>query len=885
MKRYLWVLLLLLGLGVVYSGNHNAYLLPEDRGTAGALAALHKLPVYARVLHITAHPDDESSGTLTWLSRKFHARTALFCLTRGEGGQNILGNEKYDALGLVRTGELLEACRYYGVELYFGSNLDFGFSKTAEETFSKWGHDAALQELVRFIRRWRPTIILSRFQGDSGDGHGHHQAAGILSKEAFRASGDPARFPEQIKNSMPSWQAKKLFVSYRPWDDSSSEGEKGRIVRIPVGNYDAVLGRSYREIAAEGYSKHRTQGSGNAYTPPGQAFESFKLADSVLENQPDSDSCFDSIDTSLTAIWELAGNEKQTVSFLKADLESLQKAANEALGMFQDSAPEKSAAAAARGVRLLEESIKKIETSSLSEPAKEILGDALIEKLQDFKEAVNALLGIRLLVITDDATAIPGEKEPITCTFYNQGSEKVLIQSIDLSAPGRKGKFIVSGERLEGKELRGGSSASAKVSFDILPDAAPTEPFWHLEKASDARYKLLTTPNEFAPFSPPEISAEALYVYNGAKISVDAAAMAQTADPIRGVDFVDFQIVPALSIKLNPQFEISPVDSGPRTHEFQIAVLNNRKTQVQGTLKLRSGSGWKAQSDELTFDLSRKGEIFAAKLSLQMPPGTKAGSYSVEAAATVGNQSFLRGYDVISYPENWTRYLYKSAEAGIERFDIKVTPGLSLGYIPGAGDDVPAALERLGLKPQILSAEDVAFGDLSRYSAIITGIRAYNVNEDLRTHNQRLLDYVADGGTLIVQYVRPMGGPRASGFVYAPYPMSGGNSDRITVEDSPVRILDPAHPIFNRPNKITLEDFGGWVQERGLYFMNTWDKHYSALLSGSDPGDAPQDGGMLYARYGKGHYIYTGYAWFRQLPAGNPGAYRIFANMISLGKN
>jgi hypothetical protein len=274
--------------------------------------------------------------------------------------------------------------------------------------------------------------------------------------------------------------------------------------------------------------------------------------------------------------------------------------------------------------------------------------------------------------------------------------------------------------------------------------------------------------------------------------------------------------------------------------------------------------------------------------SLQIPPEAKQGNHTIQAIAEMEGKEFRRGFRVLSYPENWTRNFYSPAQSIVERFSVKIAPGLTVGYIPGAGDDVPEALEQLGIKVQILSAPDLAFGDLHRFSAIITGIRAYNVNDDLRTNNRRLLDYVAQGGILIVQYVRPMERPSPGSagvpFSYGPYPMSVSDADRITVEDSPVKILDPADPLFNQPNKITEADFQSWVQERGLYFMNTWDSHYRPLLSGNDPGEEPQAGGMLYASYGKGHYIYTGYSWFRQLPAGVPGAFRIFANMLSLGK-
>ena len=891
MKRY-WLissaLAVLLAMAGLRAGNRNVYPLPEERGTAGILAALEKLPVYVRVLHTTAHPDDESAGTLTWLSRKSHAQTALFCLTRGEGGQNILGNEKYQALGLVRTGELLEACKYYGVDLFFGSVLDFGFSKTAEETLSKWGHEATLEEMVRFFRRWRPTIVISKFQGNAGDGHGHHQAAGILAREAFRAAGDPQKFPDQIRQGLQPWQAKKLYASSRVWANPSPGGEKSDVVRVPVGDYDPVLGRSYREIGSEGYSKHRTQGNGTTFALPDQAFESYELVDSATGMQQHGNSFFASIDTSLMAILELAGDSKQSVSFLKEDLAEVQAAAAEALDAFQVLHPEKSAADAARGARILGKSLKKIEASSLSESAKESLSKAISDKLRDFQKAVQTVLGIHLIARADDATAAPGERVPVSLNFYNRGTEEVSLNGVSLHAQTGEGSFDVPENCLKGNPLSGGGSASCRLAFDISPKAGFTEPFWHLENPADTRYGLLPVHDAFAPFGLPEIAAEARYLFQGVEFPVLASAMTQAGDSMRGSDFIDFHIAPELSLALNPQIVISPAGSGTKGYEFQVLLLGNNKSGAQGKLKLMVPEKWRAEPAELPFSLSRKGETFAAKFLLHVPSGVNPGSYPIDAVALIGNQVFRSGYQTISYPENWTRNIYSRAQSRIEVFDIKVASNLAIGYIPGAGDEIPAALEQLGIKPHILSTADLAFGDLNRFSTIITGIRAYNVNDDLSAHNQRLLNYVAQGGTLIVQYVRPMGRPSGAGtgspFLFGPYPMSVSDSDRITVEDSPIRILDPTNPVFNQPNKISESDFRDWVQERGLYFMNSWDQRYTPLLAGNDPGESDKKGGMLYAQYGKGRYIYTGYSWFRQLPAGNHGAFRIFANMISFGR-
>jgi LmbE family N-acetylglucosaminyl deacetylase len=874
-----FTILLLLALSGLWAGNHNAYLLPEDQGTAGTLAALEKLPVYARLLQTTAHPDDESAGTLTWLSRKFHAQTALFCLTRGEGGQNILGSEKYGALGLVRTGELHEACKYYGAELYFGTVLDFGFSKTAEETLSKWGHEATLEEMVRFIRRWRPTIILSRFQGSPADGHGHHQAVGILTREAFRAAADPKSFPEQIHNGLPAWQPKKLYISGFGGDGAprgmGAEGNGGGwTVRIPIGDYDPVLGRSYREISAEGYSKHRTQGNGAFFSLPGQAYEYFKLVESAVGIKAKEDSFFDSIDTSLGGILELAGDEKMTVSFLQEDLAAASQTAVSALKAFQASSPEKSADATAKGIDILSESIRKIESSSLSSPTKALLNTALKAKRADFQKALSAVLGIYFIARSENVTGVPGDKESVTAYLYNRGTETVNLKDIHLKASGSATADISN--NLFG-QLAAGGAATYRSTVEIAREAQATEPFWHIDDNKSARYQIRKTQNEFSPFGEPEISAEATILYQNTETTIPAIVEAQSGDAIRGADFTEFQIVPALSLTLEPDFVIA---TKPGDYQFRVSLLNNKKGEAQGTLKISCGKGWKVRPPESSFKLLRKGDTSTASFTIQVPAGTTAGDYPVEAIATLDGQEYRRGYRVVSYPENWTRNFYSPARSSIKIFEIAIAPHRIVGYVPGAGDDVPAALEQLGVKIQMLSATDLAFGDLSRFHAIVTGIRAYNVNEDLKANNRRLLDYVQRGGTLIVQYARPAG--RGAPFLFGPYPMSVSDSDRITVEDAPIRILDPMNPIFSQPNKITEADFQGWVQERGLYFMNAWDSQYKALLSGNDPGEEPNNGGMLYAQYGQGHYIYTGYAWFRQLPAGVPGAFRIFANMLSL---
>lgn len=866
--------LILLVISGVHAGNRNTYPIPEERGTAGILAALGRLPVNLRVLQITAHPDDESAGTLTWLSRKVHAKTALFCLTRGEGGQNILGDEKYGALGLVRTGELLEASRHYGNELYFGKAIDFGFSKTAEETLRMWGHEPTLGDLVRFIRQWRPTIIISRFGGGPADGHGHHQAAGILAKEAFRAAADPERFPDQLRDGLQVWQAAKLYVS--------SFGLSPGAVSVPAGEYDPVLGRSYREIGAEGYSSHRSQGNAMSYSFPGGSGEHFILQDSAAILPEKEEGLFDNLDISIRSIRDLAGKEKDAVAFLADDLAAVEETALSALQGFKPFSPELSAPAVSRGIVLLTESIRKVRQSRISHSARERILDALENKRDDFQDALTAVLGIHLLATTRNATAVPGDTEPVTVHFWNRGRENVALKYVRLEAPG---KVVPEQTNPPFGTQPSGSAALYNYSIEISPEAPPTEPFWDHPHPLEARYAVGETENEFAPFGRPEITAEAVYGYDGAEVSLRAIARAQAGSALRGSDFVEFQVVPAVSVSIEPEFTIVPAGGEQRVCEFRVSVLNNRIGGINGTVQLVADNMWQIRPPRIEFRLSRKGETSTAGFAVHLPAKAASGAFPVTAVATANGIEYRRGFRGVSYPENWTRNYYRPAQSQIRRFDIKTVPGLTVGYIPGAGDDVPAALGLLGIKVEILSGERLSFGELDRYDAIVTGIRAYNVNEDLRANNQRLLDYVYKGGTLIVQYVRPERTGRGDGsvFPYGPHAMTISSSSRITVEDSPLEILDPSHPVFNRPNRITDADFQGWVQERGLYFMNSWDSKYSPLLSGNDPGEEAQNGGMLYARHGKGHYLYTGYSWFRQLPAGVPGAFRIFANMISLG--
>ena len=863
------LLLAVIATGHAPAANHNAYPLPEERGTAGILGALEKLPVYAHVLYTIAHPDDESPGTLVWLSHHEHVRTALFSLTRGEGGQNILGGEKYEAMGLLRTGELLEACRLYGVEPYFSTAFEFGFSKSAEETLAKWGKERTLEELVRFIRIWRPAIIISQFSGTAADGHGHHQVAGLLTREAFRAAGDPAAFPEHMNHGLSPWRTKLLYLR------GGREGSRA----VPVGSYDPVLGRSFIEIGIEGYSKHRSQGNGARFVLPGPASDYFILVDSTLSEPDRQPGLLGPIDTSLTSITDLIGDEAAAAAPLRPLLQAAQESGREAIRLFQPGHPERAAPVVATGLDALSRAQATLSNLSLTPAGMLCLRSVLDEKTRDFQDALDATLGIYLSALADNPTPVPGETVGINGRFVNRGAEDVALQGVTVLAPAGwaiREKTTIG----NGKTIPSGGSIDFAWRAGIPAKAAITEPFWYRAHPADMHYTIRPTRNAFAPFEEPLISLETSYSYRGTKVTSIKPVLVQTNDPIRGVDFVDLQVLPAVSVMLSPDPVILTLASTPQTRDVLVTVRNERETAATGKVRLKLPADWTSQPPEAEFNIARAGEESYARFAVRVPAQRRGKQAVLEAEAFVQQETYARGYRKVSYPETWTRYLYAPARAEVRIFNYSVRQGLRVGYVPGAGDEVAEALEQLGAKVRVLSAEDIAFGNLADYAAIVTGIRAYNVNQPLRTNNLRLLRYVKNGGTLIVQYCRPEGG---QAFAYAPYPFVISNADRITVEGSPVTILAPAHRLFTSPNRITSSDFDGWVQERGLYFARDWDARYTPLLSGADPGEPQLRGGMLVARYGKGYYVYTAYAWFRQLPAGVAGAYRIFANMLSLG--
>ena len=903
------ILLAVLLVGSVYIGRSTTAGSVGSSDNAAAIAeAIDGLPVVGSVLLAAAHPDDENSVLLPYLARGLHLRTAYLSATRGDGGQNLLGNEQYEALGLLRTEELLAARRVDGAEQFFGQAYDFGFSKTAAETLQKWGHEEALGDFVRIIRKFRPDVVISRFSGTPADGHGNHQAAGILTREAFRAAADPKRFPEQVQEGLAPWQASRLFLNTFARGSTPPPPDT---ITIRLDRFNPVYGETYGEIGAQARSMHRSQGMGTA-APRGPQLATFRLEDFPAGAAKPQQNIFEGIDLTLNRFTTLAGGSPEVAARVHEIFETIQRA-HEQISPYR---PGLVLSALERGLHLLREMRSDIDRSNASEESKEQARYLLGLKESDFVRAIGLAGAVRVEALADKAEIVPGET--LTVTVSGTVGAPALLKAGDVALKGPAGWNVErvpppaaapstapAAARVEDMETR---RATFKVT--VPPDARVSQPYWLVNKRTRDYFSPPRVSWIGAPENPALFQGTFQYSVSGdgtsEMIEQQSDAVYRHADRIYGEREEPLTVVPSLGVWIDPEVVVFPVGSST-TQALMVKVRNNRPAMMQGEVHLNLPPGWHSNPPKKTFELAGRGDELSIRLEVS-PPGSaakeKAEEHSVRAVAESGGQSYSTGYQVISYPHIQTRYWFQPAIAKLLRFDVKVAPDLRVGYVMGTGDSVPQALKLLGVAVEQLGPEDLAFGDLSRFDAIITGIRAYEVRKDLVANHSRLMEYVKNGGLMIVQYSRAAGNSQPLG----PYPMAqasntqqAGNpqqpgtapqsataqaagSTRVSVEEAPVEILEPVDPFFQEPNRITEDDFKGWVQERGLYFMDTWAPEYRPLLSSNDPGEPPQKGGMLLASYGKGLYLYTAYVWSRQLPAGVPGAYRIFANMISLGK-
>ena len=824
-----WLRGLALGLLLLLPGPAPAQA-PPVRDAADLQQMLERLQVVGSVLYVAAHPDDENNAVLAYFSKGRHLDTCYLSLNRGGGGQNRIGSEQGDVLAALRTQELLAARRLDGAEQLFTRAVDFGYSKTPEETLAIWGHDAILADVVWTIRKLRPDVIVTRFSPTRGGTHGHHTASAILALEAFRAAADPARFPEQLARVKP-WQATRLvWNSYRMRNELQAMAP-GSYLSLEVGGYDPLLGMSYPELGALSRSQHRSQAFGTvaARGPRTELFE-------PLAGPPARTDLFEGIDLT----WKrIPGGEHVAPLLAQAR---------------RDYRPERPA-----GVLPLLLRAKAALDRLAAEPR-------VLDKREQLLEAIRCAAGIWVEALADRQSVAPGDPLEVTATIIARGEGGVALTGYELT-PALLARRAAS----EALPLNQPVRATFQVAF---PAGNPCgQPYWMGEGDSPGLHP--GGPPELAglPENPPALAVTFHLQASGVPFDLVAPVRFRLGDQVLGERWQPLVVAPPVQVNFDQPVQVLADDGG---RQVSLVVVAGQGPAA-GRLRLQVSEGWRVQPAELPFALARAGD--EARFTALLTPPAAAGTGSLTVTAETGGASFpARSVVRIDYPHIPLQTLFPPARVKLVRVDLKRGGG-RIGYVAGAADEIPAMLRPLGYRVDLLTDGDLAGGDLSGYDAIVVGIRAFNIRPALARLNPRLLDYVAGGGTEIVLYSNDQGLVLPA---IGPYPFRI-SSHRVTDETAAMVELAPQHPLLNRPNRITEADFQGWVQERGTYFAEDWDPRYVPIFSMRDPGELPASGGLIVAAHGKGHFVYTGLAFFRQLPAGVPGAYRLFANLLALG--
>lgn len=866
----------------------------EAPGHVALGLALRRLTEVGSVMMTTAHPDDENNALLAKLRFGEGRRVSLVSATRGDGGQNEIGPELFDALAVLRTEELLAAHRIDGAEQYFTRAVDFGYSFSIEETFEKWGKEEIVGDYVRLIRTLRPDVVIGFIWGGDGGGQ-HHQASTKLTAEAFRAAADPARFPEQLAQGLRPWQPRKFYYSagFRAPIESSP-----KLLPVDLGGFDPLIGKTWAELGGEARSMHKCQGVAQTLPLPGRSVRGYHLHDVALPGnaisrgaQSAADqgalpnaSLLDGVDTRLIAVGRYA---KEAPPALQRSLEAIERAGREAQQAFARSGPAATLSPLIDGLSALRKLRGALETMVRNEDARYEIDFRLADEERDFEEAVRLASGLRIDALADDGLVVPGQPVTVSVHVAAHGPREVQVRRIQLTGLDAPASACPSGR----------SSASAVYTCEtearVPADARETRPYWRrLPEA--ARYEFDPDAAFGLPFQPTPFSAQVTLAVGGATLSLDLPIEYRYQGNIfSGEKRSQLLVVPALSVRVAPSIAIVPVGSsaeatdgngggraGSLSRAIRVDVVNGTKREARAEVRLEAPEGWQVEPASLPIQLAREDEAVSGRFTVTPPPGVKPGHYEIRAVATNDQAEFREGYQVIEYPHIRRRHVYHAAAAAVHVLDIAPLTNLRVGYVMGVGDQVPSAIEQLGAAVTQLQPDDLAWADLDRFDVIVTGVRAYERRDDLRAYNHRLLEWVRRGGTLLVQYNKR----EFNQAQYAPWPAEV-SSDRVTDEDAPVRILTPDHAVFTTPNRITEATWQGWVQERGLYFLGARDSRYVDLIETEDPfpfNSGPKRGALVEARYGKGRWVYIGLGLWRQLPAGTDGAYAMLGNLLAL---
>ena len=802
----------------------------NNLNSAEILQAMQKLNTVGAVLYVAAHPDDENTRLLAYLANERKFRTGYLSLTRGDGGQNLIGKEQGELLGLIRTQELLAARRTDGAEQFFTRANDFGFSKNPDETFGFWNKDSILADVVYTIRKFKPDVIICRFPTTGEGGHGHHTASAILALEAYDAAADPKRFPEQLKY-VDVWQAKRIF--WNTFNFGRTNTTASNQLKIDVGAFNALLGKGYGEIAADSRSMHKSQGFGSA-KQRGSNIEYFKL----LKGDTVKSDLFDGINSQWNRF-------KGT--------EALQKQLTATIASYNPSAPAKSVTP----LIAVYNTLKVMDQKGSFSYWKQL-------KLKEIEQLLIACSGLWLEAHAADYIAIPGQEINITSQIVCRNNVAVKINGLS---------FLDQTDTVTAFITKANELYTFKHKEKLSATAAYSNPYW-LNQAHEIG---LYTVHDPLLVGVPENKSKTNVLFDvtiqDLNLRIQRSVVYKYTDPVKGEVYRPLEVLPPATIAISDKVFVFTNDQ-PKT--IQITIKANR-ADVSGQLNLMAENGWSIKINQPNFKLVNKGDEIV--IDAQVTKQANANAGQLKAQVTVDGISHNKSINRIEYDHIPYQFILSDAKANLVNIDLK-KPDQTIAYIPGAGDDVIACLKQIGYNVVILTDELLASEDLSKYKTIVTGIRAYNTNERLQVYYTKLMDYVKNGGNLVVQYnTNSRVGPVVAKI--GPYPFTVSR-ERVTNENAEVRFKSDSLYVLNYPNKITSADFQGWVQERGIYFATELDKNYQTVFSMNDPNEKAQDGSLIIAQYGKGNFVYTGLAFFRELPAGVPGAYRLFVNLLSL---
>ncbi|WP_299390599.1 PIG-L family deacetylase [uncultured Gelidibacter sp.] len=808
---------------------------PKKPTSSELYEAIEKLNFIGSVLYVAAHPDDENTRLISHMSNAVKARTAYLSLTRGDGGQNLIGPELRELLGVIRTQELVAARQIDGGEQFFTRANDFGYSKHPDETLAIWNKDEVMSDVVWAIRKFQPDIIINRFDHRSpGSTHGHHTSSAMLSMEAFDAAADPTKYPEQLKH-VKVWQPKREFFNPSWWFYGSQEkfdaADKTNFYELEVGNFYPALGLSNAEIAALSRSSHQSQGFGNT----GSRGSETEYLELIKGNKPtDKTNIFEGIDTS----WNRVKGGKPIGELLKSVQEN-----------YDFNNPSASIQKLVEAYKL----IQKLEDNHW----KTVKSEAI-------KEVIAGCAGLYLEVAAASNTASPKSVINLSLEAINRSPQNIKLLSVVFS----------DGSRIQkNTDLQNNDSHRFKSEMTIAPTTSYSTPYWLDSKGSLGMYKVDDQQLIGLPETPRNVTATFNISINGVVIPYVRPVIYKTNDPVKGEVYKPFEIVPQVSAHIAEPVIIFADD---QQKDIQVIVKAQREN-LEGFVQLAHPKGWNVYPEKQKVSLLHKGEEKTLVFTVIPPKNQSEGLLS--PMVHIGNEVYTKQLIEMDYNHIPFQTILMPSESKIVRLDIK-KKGENIGYIEGAGDVVPESLRQIGYNVVIIKPEDITTDNLNRFDAIVVGIRAYNTIDALKFKQHQLFEFVNQGGNLIVQY-NTSGGLVVDDL--APYPMKLSR-DRVTDENSEVTFLNPQHELLNYPNKITQTDFEGWTQERGLYFPDTWSEAFTPVLSMHDTGETPKEGSLLVAKYGKGHYIYTGLSFFREFPEGVAGAFRLFANMLSIGK-